>query len=112
DTGIVYSWGKSHVALGIGSPSEKRQPVEVNLSSLKEKFVIKIACKHLHVLALTSDGKIYAWGDNANGKLGDGTTTARNTPVPVNMEPFGSRVVVDIEAGADLTMALTRDGKV
>jgi alpha-tubulin suppressor-like RCC1 family protein len=33
--------------------------------------------------ALLSDGTIKAWGSNGNGKLGDGTTTTRTTPVTV-----------------------------
>jgi alpha-tubulin suppressor-like RCC1 family protein len=36
-----------------------------------------------HNLARTTDGKLVAWGQNANGQLGDGTTTDRITPVAV-----------------------------
>jgi uncharacterized repeat protein (TIGR02543 family) len=37
-----------------------------------------------HSVALTSNGKVYTWGNNGNGQLGDGTTTNRNTPVQVS----------------------------
>ena len=43
-----------------------------------------IAAGENHSLSLRSDGTVWAWGDNSNGQLGDGTTTARWTPVQVN----------------------------
>ena len=36
-----------------------------------------------HTVAMKKDGSIRGWGYNVNGQLGDGTTTNRNTPVPV-----------------------------
>ena len=35
-------------------------------------------------LGIGSDGQLYAWGDNTQGQLGDGTTTRRTTPVPIS----------------------------
>ena len=37
----------------------------------------------LHVLALTDDGEVYAWGDNDEGQLGDGTTHPIARPRPI-----------------------------
>ena len=36
-----------------------------------------------HSLGLTSTGIAYAWGSGADGRLGDGTTTSRTSPVTV-----------------------------
>ena len=33
-----------------------------------------------HNLAVTSTGAVYAWGYNANGQVGDASTTQRNAP--------------------------------
>lgn len=34
-------------------------------------------------VALSKDGTVWAWGDNASGQLGDGTTVNRLSPVQV-----------------------------
>jgi alpha-tubulin suppressor-like RCC1 family protein len=36
-----------------------------------------------HTCGITTGNKIYCWGDNAFGQLGDGTTTRRLSPVKV-----------------------------
>jgi len=40
-----------------------------------------------HVLAIRTDGSLYAWGRNDWGQLGDGTTEWRTIPVRVNVPP-------------------------
>jgi len=52
-------------------------------------------CRTSHSLAVKADGTVWAWGYNAYGQLGDGTTTQRNTPVQVS----GLTNVVAVEAG-------------
>jgi len=50
-----------------------------------------------HSLAVRRDGSVWSWGRNANGQLGDGTTTDRATPVQV---PGLSGAVVAAAGGA------------
>jgi len=47
----------------------------VQVSSLSG--VIAVAAGQYFSLALKSDGTVWAWGYNANGQLGDGTTSNR-----------------------------------
>jgi alpha-tubulin suppressor-like RCC1 family protein len=61
-----------------------------------------------HSLALV-DGGVYASGYNNDGELGDGTTTARHTPVPVL--GLGANVVA-VAAGGRHSLALLNDGTV
>ena len=46
-----------------------------------------------YVLALTDDGKLYAWGYNGNGQLGIGSTTYSTVPVQVGSK-FGRCVLI------------------
>ena len=41
-----------------------------------------VAAGSQHTVAVKTDGTLWAWGDNGNGQLGDGTTTNRLTPGP------------------------------
>jgi alpha-tubulin suppressor-like RCC1 family protein len=59
-----------------------------------------------HELALTSSGAVYAWGDGAEGQLGQGTTFDSAVPVPVPDLP----IIVDVRAGGMHSVALDAAG--
>ncbi|WP_206537937.1 InlB B-repeat-containing protein, partial [Bifidobacterium coryneforme] len=64
-------------------------------------------------LGIGSDGQLYAWGDNTNGQLGDGTTTRRTTPVRV-AKPDGTDTTftwVQAAAGRTHSAAVGSDGQ-
>lgn len=61
-------------------------------------------------IALTRGGKLYAWGGNQYGQLGDGTTSVRWVPTRVAL-PKGT-TISSIAVGADHVVATTRSGRV
>ena len=67
-----------------------------------------IAAGFNHSVATKQDRSVWAWGLNDSGKLGDGTTTSRNTPVRIN----GIDQVASVAAGDYHTLALKWDGTV
>jgi alpha-tubulin suppressor-like RCC1 family protein len=48
-----------------------------------------------HTCGVTTDNRAYCWGSNADGALGDGTTTDRHSPVRV----LGERLFRLVDAG-------------
>ncbi|XP_064394072.1 RCC1 and BTB domain-containing protein 1-like [Halichondria panicea] len=71
--GEVFTWGYNGFGhLGIGSYSNQCTP---RRAQLHDVYIKEVVCGYAHVLALTDDGKLYAWGSNVYGQLGNGTKT-------------------------------------
>ena len=74
---------------------------------------IAIAAGTSHILALRSDGSVWAWGDNANGQLGNGTLNGADQPTAV-VTSGGAPLtdVVAIAAGRDHSVVVKGDSTV
>jgi alpha-tubulin suppressor-like RCC1 family protein len=78
---LSYAWGlNTYGRLGDGTLTSRLSPVTVvgGITNWSQ-----VAAGINHSLGVTSTGIAYAWGDNTNGRLGDGTTTSRLSPVTV-----------------------------
>ncbi|MEU8542435.1 Ig-like domain repeat protein [Streptomyces sp. NPDC048717] len=110
--GRVLAWGaNSDQQLGDGTTSHEEfnpTPVETHLPA--GVHVVAVSAGWAHSLALTSDGRIFGWGQNYYGQLGDDTFTERSTPVEVDL-PAGVEATA-ISAGGEFSLALTSDGRV
>lgn len=42
--------------------------------------MIDMACGSLHCVVCTASGKVYAWGDNDEGQIGNNSTTSVHSP--------------------------------
>ncbi|WP_413295210.1 Ig-like domain-containing protein [Bdellovibrio sp. HCB185ZH] len=62
----------------------------------------------VHACALNTLGKLYCWGHNSRGVVGDGSTTNRNTPTLVS----GSESYLNFSVGAHNTCAITTSSRV
>ncbi len=62
----------------------------------------------VHTCGLTTGGAAWCWGENGEGRLGDGTTEYREEPVAVT----GGHTFTQVAAGRQHTCGLTADGDV
>ena len=89
--GNAYAWGYNYYGqLGDGTRDDKHAPVMVRKPDRKaypdlpaDFTYVQISAGGYHSLALGSDGNVYAWGYNSNGRLGDGTGSEQHAPVRV-----------------------------
>jgi len=111
--GRVYSWGANAMGqLGAGCASAVRCITPLLVEGLPAGDpVVTIAAGYQHSLAAMRSGRVYAWGDNTSGQLGNGRAQGSRAPVMVAGLP-GNDLVVAVAAGYVHSVALTRSGRV
>lgn len=90
---------------GNGSASNENMstPIQIGINSAKKVVSTNTGA----ALVLTKNGEIYTCGTNANGELGDGTTTNRYTYQKI----VTNEIFVDISSGDGFFTALTSQGE-
>jgi alpha-tubulin suppressor-like RCC1 family protein len=82
-SGIVVGWGRNDSGqLGRGTTDSNLNDVPVAVHTITN--AVTLAAMGDHAMALTSDGRVFAWGYNYYGETGDGTFI-NNTPVPTQV---------------------------
>jgi alpha-tubulin suppressor-like RCC1 family protein len=79
--GTIWTWGyNTGGQLGDGTAVSKSSPVAV-VGGFADW--IQISSTSIHTIALRANGTAWAWGSNTSGRLGDGTTANKSSPVAV-----------------------------
>ncbi|HZQ95904.1 MAG TPA: hypothetical protein VFA67_12900 [Candidatus Sulfotelmatobacter sp.] len=106
----LYGWGYNFFGqLGDGTTTDRLTPVKIALPSKTPVTTIwTVAAGRYHTLAVTDAG-LFAWGQNINGTLGDGTRN--NSPVPLKVKfPKTVSSVSAAAAGTFHSLAVTNGG--
>ena len=105
--GGVKCWGLNREGqLGDGTNENRDSPTQVQGLT---NGVVGIEAGGVHTCALLEGGGVKCWGDNYYGELGDGSNSARNTPVQVLGLTSGARSVA---LGHRHSCAVVSDGSV
>ena len=117
DDGTVWAWGSNQYGqLGQGTTVGSGAPVQVKGPGGEGVLdeVVMISAGMNHAMALRRDGTVWAWGDNQYGRLGDGTSQLRTTPVQVSNEAGDGyfQGAVGVVAGGWHSAAIREDGSI
>jgi len=117
NSGLVVAWGDGGSGrLGDGESINRLTPVRVRGvgGSGYLENIASVSAGGSHSLALSADGTVYAWGDGRWGRLGDGGSVNRLTPVRVRGAGGSGYLenIVAISAGGSHSLALAADGSV
>jgi hypothetical protein len=78
----VACWGNgADGALGNGDFYQHTSPVVINKGTLPDTVQVSAGSRHTCGVSVT--GRVYCWGENSYGALGNGNTMKSNVPVEV-----------------------------
>ncbi|WP_202615954.1 putative Ig domain-containing protein, partial [Arthrobacter sp. H-02-3] len=115
--GTVWAWGGNWWGeLGNGTANNSSS-TPVRVTGLTGATAITASVWDVSAYALLQDGTVWAWGGNATGQLGNGTTTDSSTPVQVTGLTGATAVTTEtFDAGGNTSnttsYALLQDGTV
>jgi alpha-tubulin suppressor-like RCC1 family protein len=104
--GIGWSWGYGLTGrLGNASAADQCTPRRISGAT---KTFCEISAGYRHSLAIDKNGRVWAWGDGASGRLGVNSTLTRATPVAI----LGAlKTFCEISAGANHSAAIDKNGR-
>lgn len=68
--------------------------------------VRRVAAGAYHTVALTNDGRVFAWGDGRSGALGTGRVDKQTVPTQVEIAAPDVKFT-EVAAGVDFTLLLS-----
>ena len=111
--GTAYAWGNnSNGELGIGTTDTNAHPTPVQVSVISNVVALAGGGDSLgnSVLALLSDGSVWAWGSDQRGQLGDGAADSTPHATPARVPSLSG--VTGVATSGLHSLAVKNDGTV
>ena len=114
ENGQLYMWGRnSDGQLGDGTTTDANIPMQ---PKLEENVKVKqVALGDKHTIALSTDGQVYVYGYNGDGRLGKGNSSlvknSKDNYLPAKIEIGEKKDVEQVYTYNGSSAALTTDGE-
>lgn len=111
---VVLAWGSNsnNLLMLANSSVVAKIPVLLPADAFDGEEVVSIRAGSNFAVAVTTTGKVFAWGSNTVGQLGNETSVASSS-IPVRVSGLGpefDEVVVQVATTQQSAIALTSDG--
>ncbi|HTL35966.1 MAG TPA: hypothetical protein VL326_22705, partial [Kofleriaceae bacterium] len=108
-SGLTFCWGdNANGQLGNNSTNDSHVPVQVTATNLS--VAVQVAAGDRHTCARKQDNKVYCWGLNTSGQVGDASNTQRTNPTAVSATNLTA--ATDVATGLNHSCAVKTDGTV
>jgi len=116
-SGRVFMWGYNmHNELGDGTDEHRYSPIDITdgFSLDESEIITDISLGHYHSGAITSLGRIFMWGYNAYGQIGDETLIDKSYPLDVTsyFNLAQDEIMNSVALGAYHSLATSSFGRV
>jgi alpha-tubulin suppressor-like RCC1 family protein len=114
--GRVFTWGYNRFGrLGDGTNISSKKPIDITsrFALPNNEVITSVALGMYHSSAITNLGRMFTWGYNVQGQLGNGTTNRRVTPTDIT-DKFNlalNEKIIQVTLGMYHSSALTSDGR-
>lgn len=116
ESGGLFAYGDNSMGqLGLGYVSNQQVSTPTSITNFfpDDDRVVKISALGWHTLALTEKGRVYSWGENDRGQVGNGTSGSPvSTPTDITdyLKLPGGVKPIEIYAGYKSSFVITDDG--
>ena len=105
--GTLWCWGNNEYGqLGNGTAGYHEAKTKPTQEARMDTDWVSAGSGWNHTCGIKGDGTLWCWGDNGDGKLGDGTEEQRLEPTQVGVDTDW----VAVDAGGDHTCGIKDDG--
>ncbi len=105
--GDIYAFGENeNYELGLGDNDNRQTPQRID--ALAGQQIEEICTAEMHTFGITTDRRVYGWGNNYNGELGLGDVSERSLPEEVLA--FRDIPLCKIRCGGSFSAALSVKG--
>ncbi|CAG2100146.1 unnamed protein product [Medioppia subpectinata] len=112
DMNIIYGFGSNYDEQLARSDNIGKHCLKPKIISyFNDINIIKLSCGYEHTLALSSDGRVYAWGWNKFGQIGCEDNN-KSICTPIEIQFINSHKIQSIYCSYCSSFAITSDGHV
>jgi uncharacterized repeat protein (TIGR02543 family) len=119
--GKIFTWGyEAYGRLGNGRSGQRYTDLSAEPINILQHFQLNNPEKIITIdwgggtaAALTNLGKLFSWGSNSRGQIGNGTFSDQTTPTLLNnrMGLINNETITDFSMGGEHSGAITSNGR-